>query len=190
MKRNFLLTAMLLWLTNADALIVSVNGSGDVPPEGMNLTIDQAETDILTGEKRMELQGTLLSTAPLQVTISRPEAGLTDEFCCADQCTGGNGEKEETLHFSPSGATTWYAHYTPAPNSDVTITYTFSDGADTRTITVRYVYPTEGTAAIPAERHTKGVFSLSGIRLRQETDRQALPAGTYIIDGQKTVISH
>ena len=181
---------MLLWLTNADALIVSVNGSGDVPPEGLNLTIDQAGTDILTGEKRMELKGTLLSTAPLQVTITRSEAGLTDEFCCAGQCTGGNGGKEETLRFSPSGLADWYAHYTPAPNSDITVIYTFSDGTDSRIVTVRYVYSTEGTAAVQADRHAKGVYSLSGTLLQQETDRHALPAGTYVIDGQKTVITH
>ena len=118
----------LLWIL---ALIISVAGQGDIPAEGMELTINEAEEDILSGDMLMKLEGTLLCTNPLTVTITRSAAGITDEFCCANQCTGGNGETSEDLSFTPDGMANWYIHYTPTPGSYETITYLFSDGSRT-----------------------------------------------------------
>ena len=125
MKRKFLLLPLLLLCLNAHALILSVEGYGEVPTDGLDITIDKAEIDFFTGE------------------IDRPSAGLSDEFCCG-QCIPGNGALQQVLNFSPAGSSTWFGHYYPASNSDITVTYTFSDGADTRVIRVRYIYSTQG----------------------------------------------
>jgi hypothetical protein len=61
----------------------------------------------------------------------------------------GNGETQQILNFS-SGIAEWYSHYIPAPNSDLTITYTFSDGSETRVIRVRYTYSAEGIENLPS----------------------------------------
>lgn len=141
MKQNWFLAAMLLLFTNtANALIVSIDGYGDVPEEGLFLTVTDAEEDFLSGEMQMTLEGNLLCSTPLTVTIKRATAGLTDEFCCAGACTAGNGALSETLHFNPNGLANWYVHYMPADMSDQTIVYTFADETETRTITVRYAY--------------------------------------------------
>lgn len=153
MKRKLLLLPLLLLCLNAHALILSVNGYGNVPEEGLDLTIDEAEIDFFTGEPVMTLEGDLLTSSPLTVTIDRPVAGLSDEFCCG-QCMPGNGETQQILNFSPSGPSSWYAHYYPAPNSDLTITYTFSDGSDTRVIRVRYTYLAEGVENLPSSNKT------------------------------------
>ena len=146
MKRNWMILAgCLLVAINANALIVSVNGQGDIPEEGMELTLDEAEEDPLTGEMLMELDGNILSNGALTVAITRSEAGLTDEFCCAGQCTAGNGEMTEQLSFTPEGVATWFTHYAPRPNSRVTVTYLFADDDASRTLTVHYNYAAQGT---------------------------------------------
>lgn len=131
----------LLWIL---ALIISVAGQGDIPAEGMELTINEAEEDILSGDMQMKVSGTLLSTNPLTVTITRSEEGLKDEFCCAGQCTAGNGKTSENLSFTPDGMANWYIHYTPTPGSYETITYLFSDGSESRSLTVHFDYTTQG----------------------------------------------
>lgn len=131
----------LLWIL---ALIISVAGQGDIPAEGMELTINEAEEDILSGDMLMKVSGTLLSTNPLTVTITRSAEGLNDEFCCANQCTAGNGETSEDLSFTPGGMANWYIHYTPTPGSYETITYLFSDGSESRSLTVHFDYTTQG----------------------------------------------
>ena len=131
----------LLWIL---ALIISVAGKGDIPAEGMELTINEAEEDILSGDMQMKLEGTLLCTNPLTVTITRSAEGLNDEFCCANQCTVGNKETSEDLSFTPDGMANWYIHYTPTPGSYQTITYLFSDGSESRSLTVHFDYTTQG----------------------------------------------
>ena len=139
-KISTLLAVVLMSFQSAYALIVSVNGKGDIPEEGMTLTIKEAVEDPLTGDERMELSGTLLCNNPLTVSITRSQEGLTDEFCCAGICTAGNETKNEELHFTPGGVANWFAHYTPAEGSDVTVKYVFSDGTDELTLNVRYQY--------------------------------------------------
>ena len=77
-------------------LIINVAGFGEIPAEGLHIELTQAEEDPLTGEMRMDVNGTLLCSSALSVSITRSEAGLEDEFCCADQCTPGNGEQTES----------------------------------------------------------------------------------------------
>ena len=131
----------LLWIL---ALIISVAGQGDIPAEGTELTVNEAEEDILSGDMQMKVSGTLLSTNPLTVTITRSAAGLNDEFCCANQCTVGNKETSESLSFTPDGMANWYIHYTPTPGSLETITYLFYDGSESRSLTVHFDYTTQG----------------------------------------------
>lgn len=131
----------LLWIL---ALIINVANYGDIPEQGMELTINEAEEDILSGDMQMKVSGTLLSTNPLTVTITRSAEGLNDEFCCANQCTVGNGETSEDLSFTPDGMANWYIHYTPTPGSYQTITYLFSDGSESRRLTVHFDYTTQG----------------------------------------------
>lgn len=131
----------LLWIL---ALIISVANYGDIPAEGMELTINEAEEDILSGDMLMKLEGTLLCKNPLTVTITRSAEGLNDEFCCAGQCTAGNRETSEDLSFTPDGMANWYIHYTPTPGSYETITYLFSDGSESRRLTVHFDYTTQG----------------------------------------------
>lgn len=133
-------------------LIINVAGFGEIPAEGLHIELTQAEEDPLTGEMRMDVNGTLLCSSALSVSITRSEAGLEDEFCCADQCTPGNGEQTELLAFMPGGMANWFAHYTPALNSDVNIVYVFSDGSETRTLTVRYLYSAEGIDAVQSKQ--------------------------------------
>jgi len=135
----------LLWIL---ALIISVANQGDVPTEGMEITVKEAEEDILTGDMQMKLEGTLLCTNPLTVTITRSSAGITDEFCCANQCTVGNGETSEDLSFTPGGMANWYIHYTPTPGSYETINYLFDDGSESRSLTVHYDYTTQDVESV------------------------------------------
>lgn len=130
------------------ALVISVTGYDDIPEEGMELTVNEAQEDILSGDIVMKVDGSLICSNPLTVTITRSAAGLTDEFCCAGQCTAGNGETTETLNFTPGGMASWYVHYTPTPGSYETITYLFDDGSENRTLTVHYDYTTQGVERI------------------------------------------
>ena len=143
MKRNIWIALGLLMTINSHALVVSVDG-GDIPEEGMELTITEAEEDILSGEMVMKLNGTLLCNGPLTVTISRSSEGIIDEFCCANQCTGGNEELTESLHFNPGGMASWFIHYNPAADSKETIVSTLQEGQELRSLTVHSQYSTEG----------------------------------------------
>ena len=139
----------LLWIL---ALIISVAGQGDIPAEGTELTVNEAEEDILSGDMQMKLEGTLLCTNPLTVTITRSAAGITDEFCCANQCTVGNKETSESLSFTPDGIANWYIHYTPTPGSYETITYLFSDGSESRSLKVHFDYTTQGVETVESRK--------------------------------------
>ena len=176
MKRNWIILLGCLLSLNAHALIVSVDGKGNISEEGMELTINEAEEDPLTGDMTMELEGNLATNRPLTVTITRSSTGLTDEFCCANQCTAGNGETEETLDFTPNGLASWYTHYTPKAGSQETTVYRFDDGEETRVLTVHYLYEAQGLEE--AEGRTPSVKTLrNGQVLIQREDK------TYTIQG-------
>jgi len=131
------------------ALILRVNGY-EVPAEGMDTVITDAPINPLTGQPLMSLDGSLETSNPLTVTITRSQAGINDEFCCAGQCTAGNKQTSESLSFNPGGETTWFVHNTPTPSSDVQVTYLFSDGIDSRELRVRYIYEGQGIESLNA----------------------------------------
>ena len=166
------MTIALMWAMNANALIVSITGQGDIPAQGMELTLTEAEEDPLSGEKRMEINGTLLSSGALNVTIVRTAAGLNDEFCCAGQCMPGNKEQREELQFMPQGIANWFVHYTPAPGSDETVVYTFSDGTETRTLTVHYNYAAQAieTTTAPAAQGNEKILRNGQVLIRRGND--------------------
>lgn len=151
MKRNIWIALGLLMTMNSHALVVSVEGQGDIPEEGMELTITEAEEDILSGEMVMKLNGSLRCNGPLTVSISRSAEGITDEFCCANQCTGGNEERTEILNFNPGGMASWFIHYNPTSDSDETIVYTFTEGQEYRSLTVHYKYSSQGIENIQGD---------------------------------------
>ena len=190
MKRNWMIAALLLVTTAANALVVSVNGYGEIPAGGMELTLTEAEEDIMSGKMRMETAGPLLCSGELTVTISRSNTGLEDEFCCADQCIPGNGETTETQTFLPGGMTSWFVHYYPASASDETVVYTFAGDGESRVLKVHYRYTAEGTGQISAPQPAQGIYTLGGAALPAATDLHALPAGTYIVGGKKTIVRH
>ena len=139
MKRNWmLLIGCLLWAINVNALIVNVQGEGDIEEQGMELSVTDATEDPLTGDMRFEIKGTLLASGPLTVTITRSSTGLEDEFCCADLCQAGNKELTETRHYNPSGIVSWFIHYTPQSSNQETMTYRFEDGTDTLEMIVHF----------------------------------------------------
>ena len=129
------------------ALIINVTGHGQIPAEGMDLVVNEATYDLMTGAPLMSLEGSVETSNPLTVTITRSHTGLTDEFCCG-LCTTGNGETSETLSFTPGGTADWYVHYYPAENSDEQISYLFSDGTDSRELRVHYIYSAQGIETI------------------------------------------
>ena len=165
----------LLWIL---ALILSVNGYGEVEQESMEITVTEAEEDIYTGDMRMNVEGDLLCSTPLTVTITRSAAGLTDEFCCADQCQTGNEQTSETKNYTPNGMTNWYAHYTPVAGSKQTITYRFDDGTEAKTVTVHYDYSGQGIDAVSTKvKSSKVLREGNVVILRNEK--------TYSIQGTK-----
>lgn len=128
---------------NAQAIVVEVDGQGELTEEGMEFTVNEANIDPLSGLPVMSITGTLISNGALTVNITRSNAGITDEFCCAGQCQAGNGKTTQLLNYNPSGFATWYIHYNPAAGSNETITYTFSEGAESLTMTVHFNYDSQ-----------------------------------------------
>ena len=184
MKKIFTVIAVTLFIaTNANALLVSVQGHGELSAEGMNLTVTEGGIDMLSGNYVMELNGTVLSqSGSLEVTITRSEIGITDEFCCG-QCATGNGELTQSISFSTSGPQTWFLHYSPAANSDVTITYVFSDGVESQTLTVHYIHESQDIPNIPAEQ-SADVYTIDGTKVGNARVSE-LPAGLFIHGNNK-----
>lgn len=187
MRINRLFLVFLLFVSPyANALIVSIEGQGEIPEEGMELTITEGEEDILSGAYTMGVKGSVLSDGPMSVTISRSESGLRDEFCCSGQCVSGNQQTNETLTYTMSGVANWYAHYMPIPGTKVDIEYTFSDGSESRRLLVHYIYSTEGMDQTISQPKNTGIFMLNGMRIDTQSIEE-LPTGIYIVNGEKIV---
>ena len=156
MKRKLILAlSALLVMTNANALIVSVDGHGDINAEEMQIEVTGADEDPLTGERVFKVSGTLLCTENLSVQITRSEGGIADEFCCAGQCTSGNKSQEETLQFAPNGVANWYAHVTAKAGvpTDLTVQYRFTQGTtETKVLKVHYSLTAEGIEEVQWEK--------------------------------------
>lgn len=158
----------LIWIMT---LILSVTGYGEVETENMEFTVNEAVEDIMTGDMRMNVEGNLLATTPLTVTITRSANGLKDEFCCADQCKTGNGTINEVLNYAPGGMATWFAHYVPAPGSKETISYRFDDGTDIKTITVHYDYSAQGIENVNSQNSKSRKVIRDGILYIEKKDK-------------------
>ncbi len=154
---------------HANALIVSVNEYGDIPEEGMEITINEAEEDLLSGEMTVKLNGSLLCDEALTVHILRSAAGIEDEFCCAGACKSGNEETEETLHYTPDGKASWYAHFSPT-DTYVTVVYTFSTTSESRVLTVHYNV-TQGLDDIQGDQTSCKKFIQNGLLFIQHNDK-------------------
>lgn len=153
------------------------------------IIVTDYELDDLAGEIVMTVEGALFSdeSEDITVDVTRSEAGISDQVC-AGTCINGNGETTQRFEFDIENPLTgWYAHYYPATEGEVTITYAFSDGVNpTRTLTVRYLYQAtalDNTIAAPV---AKGVYTLDGQYVADDTEN--LPQGVYIVDGKKQIV--
>ena len=179
-----IIVTILLCIPHANALLISVRGYGEIDENGMTLTIEEGEQDPLSGKYVMSLGGDILATGnSLAVTITRSERNINDEFCCAGQCQTGNGQYDEQLTYTIREPQTWYVHYMPTDDSDVTLTYVFTDETESRTLTVRYIRKTQSIPHIEAEQ-TSPVYTITGtnagnVRLHD------LPAGLFIHNHNK-----
>ena len=133
------------------ALILNLAGYGEIPEEGLDLVVTETEIDLTTDKPVMSLEGDLMADGPLNVTITRSQSGLTDQFCCGE-CLYGNGQTEQILQLSPQGPTDWNVHYYPTANSDVQITYHFADHSDSRELHVHYIYSAQGIEQIKNQK--------------------------------------
>lgn len=129
---------------SAQALVVVLDGYGEIEENDIEYPLFTAEEDPLTGQMVMGIKGSVLTNGQLKVGIVREETGVEDEFCCAGQCTSGNREVTQFLDYEQTGVIEWYAHYYPEPNSYVKISYTFTEtaqeGFQYKVITVYYTY--------------------------------------------------
>ena len=156
---------------NAQAIVVEVDGQGELTEEGMEFTVNEASIDPLSGLPVMSITGTLISNGALTVNITRSNAGITDEFCCAGQCKTGHGETTEILNYTPEGLSDWFIHYNPAAGSNETITYTFSDGAESLTMTVHFNYDSQDVEQISATQKGSQKILKDGIVLIIKDDK-------------------
>ena len=156
---------------NAQAIVVEVDGQGELTEEGMEFTVNEASIDPLSGLPVMSITGTLISNGALTVNITRSNAGITDEFCCAGQCKTGNGETTEILNYTPEGLSNWFIHYNPAAGSNETITYTFSEGAESLTMTVHFNYDSQDVEQISATQKGSQKILKDGIVLIIKDDK-------------------
>ena len=156
---------------NAQAIVVDVDGQGELTEEGMEFSVNEASIDPLSGLPVMSITGTLISNGALTVNITRSNAGITDEFCCAGQCKTGNGETTEILNYTPEGLSDWFIHYNPAAGSNETITYTFSEGAESLTMTVHFNYDSQDVEQISATQKGSQKILKDGIVLIIKDDK-------------------
>ena len=156
---------------NAQAIVVEVDGQGELTEEGMEFSVNEASIDPLSGLPVMSITGTLISNGALTVNITRSNAGITDEFCCAGQCKTGNGETTEILNYTPEGLSNWYIHYNPAAGSNETITYTFSEETESLTMTVHFNYDSQDVEQISATQKGSQKILKDGIVLIIKDDK-------------------
>ena len=187
MRINTLFLALMLCVAPyANALIVSIDGHGEIPEEGMELTITEGEQDILSGAYTMGVKGSVLSDGSLTVTITRSESNLKDEFCCSGQCVFGNQQTSEALTYTTNGIANWYAHYIPQNSTEVSIEYLFADKSESRRLVVHYIHSTEDIDQTMSQPKNTVIFMLNGMRVDSQSADE-LPMGVYIINGKKTI---
>lgn len=190
MKKMFsLLATLLLCSTMSHALTIST-GSGFAKTtllRDTTIRMTEAQTDF-DGNLQMSIKGDITVTSEqLVVEITRSEAGLDDELCVGN-CAPGNGELTQKMEFMGNGTFSWYTHYTPVASKEYTVTYKFIDGSETLTLTVVYDYTTSALENVHTTSAARGVYTIFGQKLREDSDIEGLPAGMYIVAGKKMVI--
>lgn len=188
-KVYFLLAAMLLCSTMSHALTITT-GSGFIKTtldKDTTIRVTEAEGNPITG-LQMGIKGDITVTSEqLIVEITRSEAGLDDELCVGN-CAPGNKELTQKMTFMGNYTGSWYTHYTPVAGKEYTVTYKFIDGSETLTLTVVYDYNTSALEDVHTTSAARGVYTIFGQKLREDSDVEGLPAGMYIVAGKKMVI--
>lgn len=190
-KVYFLLAAMLLCSTMGHALTIST-GSGFAKTTlhgDTTIRVTEAQVDLFdTNRLQMGIKGDITVTSEqLIVEITRSEAGLDDELCVGN-CAPGNKELTQKMTFMGNYTGSWYTHYTPVAGKEYTVTYKFIDGTETLTLTVVYDYNTSALEDVHTTSAARGVYTIFGQKLREDSDVEGLPAGMYIVAGKKMVI--
>lgn len=191
-KVYFLLAAILLCSTMGHALTIST-GSGFAKTTlhgDTTIRVTEAQVDLFdTNRLQMSIKGDITVTSEqLVVEITRSEAGLDDQLCLGNECKNGNGQLTEKITFMGNGTFSWYTHYTPVAGKEYTVTYKFIDGSETLTLTVVYDYNTSALEDVHTTSAARGVYTIFGQKLREDSDIEGLPAGMYIVAGKKMVI--
>lgn len=188
MKKLFVLTASLMLATFSHAVILSVNGVGDIEAD-TTITVTAYEEDPLSGTKLMEVKGKILcSASQLKVELTRSEAGLDDQLCLGQQCTPGDAALTQEMNFAVSGLMDWYTHYSVVEGKTYTIAYKFMDGETPLTLTIIYDAQAQAVENVYATSSREGVYTIFGQQLRADNSTEGLPAGMYIIGGKKQII--
>jgi len=105
-------------------------------------TIYVFEYEESLGEAEMSVDGTItpFGLDKYSVVIERENTTYGDQFCSAGQCCYTDGTLKQTLDYSLTESTNWYAHYTPTAKIRTTIVYTFKGGTTPKKLTVVYDY--------------------------------------------------
>lgn len=188
MKKLFVLTMSVMLTMMSNAMILSVNGYGEID-EDTEIKVSDYEEDELSGSKLMELRGNILCTSSqLVVEITRSEIGLEDQLCLGQQCTPGDKQLKQTMTFDVNGAMSWYTHYNYVEGKVYTVEYKFIDGEDVVVLTVAYGAQSEGIENVYSSVVREGVYTIFGQQLRADNSTDGLPAGMYIVGGKKQII--
>ena len=156
------------------------------------IVVTEFEDDEDMDEATMEVRGKMYSdeSDSIVVTVTRSADGIIDQFCAANNCVPGNGEKNQELSFqlgSLDSERTWFAHYTAIAVGVETITYSFNDGVNPAvTMTVEYNYAgtaVENVVVLPSHQC---IYNLLGQRM-SANNLSELPAGIYVINGKKYI---
>lgn len=156
------------------------------------IVVTEFEYDEDLGEALMEVRGKMYSddSDSVWVTVTRSADGILDQFCAANSCVPGNGEKTQELSFKIGkldAERTWFAHYTALAAGKETISYAFDDGKNpVVTLKVEYNYGSTAVENVVVKPNYKGIYNLLGQRM-QANDLSELPAGIYIINGKKFI---
>lgn len=156
------------------------------------IVVTEYEYDEDLEETTMEVKGTLYSdqTQNITVTITRQHTDIHDEFCAAGKCTTGNKELTQVCEFTVGTEAfkrSWFAHYKPSEAGTETIVYTFNDGVNPAiALTVNYGYLTTNVESVIAPANQGIIYNILGKRM-PSNHLSELPAGIYIIDGQKYI---
>lgn len=199
MKKIFSIILMLSCILTAHASFTLTWDYEDENEGTIELSIIKDTTIIISDYKEdffgdgmvMSIKGSLVvSKTPTNLTvgITRPTAGLKDEFCLGN-CVSGNGEQTQVLTPTLLNENNiWYTHFYPTEPSVTTIAYRFDDGENAITVTVKYCYQMEDTAVenVTAGSSIKGIYNLLGQKMPTD-DINELPNGIYVVNGKKHI---